>query len=169
MCRIGMLLITILYVACHDSVRPEDYVKATKDVVSWSAKATAVFEPAFGDSLISVLGQVINSQGFKSEEMGFLKIPPRVGTYKVVKGGAPATYKDIAISYALLEGHGHVISEFQTLDTFYQNSFSVDAYDVSSQTLKATFECRLMYVNPFNDTTYTVFKGGSINVAIEDY
>lgn len=71
-----MLLITILYVACHDSVRPEDYVKATKDVVSWSAKATAVFEPVFGDSLITVLGKVYSNEGFIREELAFLKFHP---------------------------------------------------------------------------------------------
>ncbi len=164
-----MLLITILYVACHDSVRPEDYVKATKDVVSWSAKATAVFAPVFGDSLITVLGKVYSNEGFIREELAFFKIPPRAASYEVSIGGAPHTYKGIGVTYAKFEGDGHVISEFQTLDTFYQNSFSVDAYDVSSRTLKASFECRLMYVNPFNDTTYTVFKDGIINVAIEDY
>jgi hypothetical protein len=101
--------------------------------------------------------------------MGFLKIPPRVGTYKVVKGGGPGTYKDISISYTILEGHGDVISEYQTVDTSYQNTFSVDAYDVSSRLLKASFECRMMFVNQSNDTTYTLFKNGTIQVVVEDY
>lgn len=169
MIRTISLFLIVLNVACQYEARFGGDIKASKDQVSWRAKATAVFEPAFGDSLISVAGQVFNGQGFKSEEMAFLKIPPRVGSYKVVKGGGPATYKDISISYTLLEGHGDVISQYQTLDTSYQNTFSVDAYDVSSRTLKASFECRMMFVSQTKDTTYTLFENGSINVAIEDY
>lgn len=79
MFRTISLLLIVITVACQYDAGFGGDIKATKDMVNWRARATAVFEPAFGDSLISVLGQVFNRQGFKSEELGFLKIPPGVG------------------------------------------------------------------------------------------
>lgn len=169
MIRTISLFLIVLNAGCQYEARFGGDIKATKDMVNWRAKATAVFEPAFGDSLVSVVGKVFTTQGFIREELAFFKIPPREGIYEVFTAGAPHTYKGVGVAYSILEGDGHVISEFQTLDTSYQNTFSVDAYDVSARILKASFECRMMYVNPSNDTTYTLFENGIINVVVEDY
>lgn len=169
MFRTIVISFIVFNIACHEGVIPDGHIHAIKNEVSWSANATAVFEPAFGDSLLSIVGIAHTNQGFFSEELGFSKIPPRAGIYKAFNGGAPYTYKGIGISYSKFESGGHVISEYQTLDTLYQNNFSVDEYDESSRTLKATFECRMMYVNTLNDTTYTKFINGSIDVTVEDY
>lgn len=169
MFRSILLLIMLLLVACQDGAIPEGRITATKDMESWSSNAIAVFEPSFGDSLISIIGKVFNNQGFIQEELAFFKIPPRVGIYNLSIEGANPNSTSIKVTYAILEGDGHVIAEFQTLDTFYQNKFSVDAFDESSRTINASFECRMMHVNDVNDTTYTIFKDGRIEVAIEDY
>lgn len=169
MIRTISLFLIVLNAACQYEVRFGGDIKATKDQVSWSARATAVFAPVFGDSLITVLGKVYSEQGFIREELAFFKIPPREGICEVFIAGAPHTYKGIGVAYSIFEGDGHVISEYQTVDTSYQNTFTVEAYDVSSRTLKASFECRMMYVDGSNDTTYTLFKNGSIDVVIEDY
>ena len=169
MFRSLFVLIIVLIVACQDGVTPGGHINATKNQVSWSSDAIAVFEPVFGDSLISIVGKEFNNQGFLREQLAFSKVPPRAGIYEVFISGAPHTYLGIGVSYTKFEGDGHVISEYQTLDTTYQNTFSVDVFEESSSTLKATFECRMMYVNGSNDTTYTIFKDGSINVVIEEY